>query len=232
MRPTTVHTIRLGITNSYLVGGPGARVLVDAGVRGGQRRFFRRLNALGVSPAEIRLIAVTHAHFDHVGSLAAIRARCGCPVAAQAGEAGAIERAEIVLPPGTRPATRRLIAMARRHPRIVRRLYRFRATTVDVRVDAELDLAPFGLPARLLRTPGHTAGSLSLVTADGHAFVGDLAVNYLPFGLGPNAPPFGDSLAEVRRQWRRLLGLGVRRIHPAHGRAFGVEQLRAVLRNS
>lgn len=225
MTGTVIHSIRLGITNCYVAGGPGGWVLVDAGIRGRQGRFFRRLAALGLKPADIRLIVVTHAHFDHVGSLAAIADRCRCPVAVHHLEAPILERADIVLPPGTRPASRRLIAFARRHPRQVGRLYAFSPVSVQIRVDREMSLTPYGLDARLLHTPGHTSGSLSLLTDDGHAVVGDLAVNYHPFGLGPIAPPFGDSLAVIRHQWERLLALGARRIHPAHGRAFAASRL-------
>jgi len=47
--------------------------------------------------------------------------------------------------------------------------------------------------ARVLPTPGHTAGSLTVINASGQAFVGDLAVNYLPGGRGPFWPPLGET---------------------------------------
>ena len=224
--PSSVRTIRLGITNSYLVGAKRRWILVDAGSRGHAAVFFRKLGAAGGRPTDIRLIVITHAHFDHVGSLAAIGRRCHCPVAIHKAEAGLLARGQVVLPPGTRPATRMLLRLARRHPRIVSRWYRFRPVTADIRIDEEFTLQGFGVAARIVHTPGHTAGSLSVLTDAGDAVVGDLAVNYYPFGLGPIAPPFGDSLVIVRQQWRRLLELGARRIYPAHGWPFPADRLR------
>jgi len=94
------------------MGGPHRWVLVDAGVRGRHENFFHKLRRLNIEPRDIRLIVVTHVHFDHVGSLAAIQRRCDCPVAVHAAEAALLEKARIVLPPGTGVFSRRLIALA------------------------------------------------------------------------------------------------------------------------
>jgi glyoxylase-like metal-dependent hydrolase (beta-lactamase superfamily II) len=225
MTDPTVRAIRLGITNSYLIGTHGRYVLVDAGTRGREAYFFRKLGAAGIRPADIGLIVVTHVHFDHVGSLAAIRKRCGCPVAVHASEAPMLREGRIVLPPGTRPYSRWLIGLARRHPWIVERLYRFDPVEADILVEQKFSLDGFGVKARALHTPGHTAGSLSVLTAAGDAAVGDLAVNYHPFGRRRHAPPFGDSPELIRHQWRRLLTLGARQIYPAHGRPFPARRL-------
>ncbi len=228
--PPSVQRIRLGITNSYLVGRKGHWVLVDAGTRGWSDFFFARLAARGIRPEQVRLIAITHVHFDHVGSLAAIRQRCDCPVAVHRLEAPWLATGRTVLPPGTRTATRALITLARRHPRLVQRWYRFSPVDPEILVDRELSLTPFGVAARLQHTPGHTAGSLSVITESGDAMVGDLAVNYLPLGMGSPAPPFGDSLEQIRRQWRRLKALRVQRIHPAHGGSFDVARFNRWIR--
>jgi phosphoribosyl 1,2-cyclic phosphodiesterase len=51
--------------NSYLVEGPdGTRVLIDCGAR--QRRMLADLRSLGVEPATISAVLLTHEHADHV----------------------------------------------------------------------------------------------------------------------------------------------------------------------
>ena len=225
MAAATVRCIRLGITNCYLIGGPRRWILVDAGSPGGHETFFRKLGRWAIRPQDIRLIVVTHAHFDHVGSLAAIRQRCDCPVAVHAAEAQLLKAGRIVLPPGTGPFSRRLIALGQRHPRIVQRLYRFDPVVPEILVAHELDLIGFGVEARVLHTPGHTAGSLTVLTASGHATVGDLAFGCRSFGAKRHMPPFGDSLETIREQWRRLGAAGARWIHPGHGCAFPARRL-------
>lgn len=199
--------------------------MIDAGPRGTAPSFIRSLQRYGIAPGQIRLILVTHVHFDHVGSLQAIQKQCGCPVLVHQAEAGLLSRGCVVLPPGTHLLTSLLIRLANRHPRIVRRLFRFDPVRPDRIIKDTLGLAPFGFDAHVLPTPGHTPGSLSVITASGQAFVGDLAVNYLPGGRGPYWPPFGDSLRLIRKSWRILLNQGATTIYPAHGQPFKAEKL-------
>ena len=217
--------IRLGITCVYLIPGTAGYLLIDAGLRGKTPVFRRALSRHGISPRQIRLILVTHVHYDHVGSLKAIRSHCACPVMVHRAEATHLARGRMALPPGTRPLPRGLIALAKRHPRLTKRLMSFDAVTPDSLIDGPLDLSSAGFDARVLPTPGHSPGSISVVTPSGQAFVGDLAINYLPGGRGPFYPPFGDSRDQIRASWRRLLALGVKTVYPAHGWPFPARRL-------
>jgi hydroxyacylglutathione hydrolase len=69
---TDSYRIQLGTSNTYLIQGDDGCVLVDAGNPHQEKRFFRLLGQYGLRPEDIRLIVVTHVHFDHVGSLSAI----------------------------------------------------------------------------------------------------------------------------------------------------------------
>jgi len=217
-------SILLGITNVYLLRGRWGWLLVDAGPRHCERRLFRSLAHRGLQPASIKLIVVTHAHFDHVGSLAAIRSRCACPVAVHLAEADVLRRGQAVVPPSLSLITRPAVALARRHKRLTRRLMAFPPVGPEIVVTGPLDLAPLGFDARIVPTPGHTAGSLSVLTGSGDAFVGDLAINYFRHHAWL-LPPFGDDPRQIRQSWTDLIALGVRRFYPAHGLPLHVQRL-------
>ena len=218
--------IRLGITCVYLIPGKAGYLLIDAGSRGKAPVFLSALSRHGISPRQIRLIIITHVHYDHVGSLQAIRRyHCPCPVLVHQAEADLLTQGRMVLPPGTRPLTCCLIALARRHPRLAQRLLRFDGVVPDRVIQGQVDLAQDGFDARVLSTPGHSPGSISVVTSSGQAFVGDLAINYLPGDRGPFTPPFGDSVDRIRTSWRVLVDMGVKMIYPAHGRPFEAHKL-------
>jgi phosphoribosyl 1,2-cyclic phosphodiesterase len=55
--------------NSSVVHGPDGNLLLDEGFSG--KELLRRLNSVGVNPASIRAILITHAHNDHMN-------KCGC----------------------------------------------------------------------------------------------------------------------------------------------------------
>lgn len=213
-----VYTIPLGYTNCYLLEGDRGYVLVDAGRQHMAGFLVRRLKKLGLSPGDIRLIVITHAHFDHVGSLADIKKLCGCPVLAHPLEAVIIETGQVVIPPGTNRIGN-LVSFMGSHSK---GLLRFRSTRVELRVDQEYDLSSVGVAGRVIPTPGHTPGSLSVLLEDGQAMVGDLAMN---FTSSTNYPIFAELPAQIRESWHKLLQQGAATIYPAHGKPFPAHHL-------
>ena len=92
---------------------------------------------------------------------------------------------------------------------------------VDIALgDEEFSLAPFGISGKVLYTPGHTLGSVSVLLDSGNAFVGDLAMNGIPFHFRPGLPIFAEDLELVKRSWRLLLDQGAKVIYPGHGKPF------------
>lgn len=114
--------------------------------------------------------------------------------------------------------------------RIFSPLYHLPATGVDVVLEDEgLSLAEYGIPGKVIHTPGHTSGSVSVLLERGDAFVGDLAMNGLPLRLRPGLPIFAQDLPAVRESWKRLLDLGARTVYPAHGEPFSADIIRKAL---
>ena len=191
-------------------------VLVDAGVSGGQAALERRLVRVGVRPERVSLIVVTHAHPDHIGSLRELKELTGAPVLC-GGAAGTAMRA------GTGEETVPRTALAR----FILRFMPAGAAganmpyPVDITVDREFSLAPYGVAGAALPTPGHTAGSVSVVLDSGDAIIGDLLMSFLPGG--PRLPILASDEDAVIRSVKMLLERGVQRFHLAHGGVFGRE---------
>ena len=92
---------------------------------------------------------------------------------------------------------------------------------VDIIIEEDdYSLSEFGIKGKIVFTPGHSPGSISVVLNSGDAFVGDLAMNGLPLTLGPNLPIFAEDMSVLENSWRKLIDLGVKKIYPAHGRPF------------
>lgn len=213
----------MGWSNSYLVPAGEGVVLVDAGLYGTAGRVYRALAAHALPPDAIRLIVVTHVHLDHVGALAAIQARCGAPVMVHLIEADLLRQGQVVVPHGTNRYGKIATTVLAGLNRLAR--LRFRPCQPAHVVTGGESLATFGLAATLLHTPGHTAGSITVLCDNGDAFVGDLAVNHSPFGLGPIYPPFGDDGAAILASWDRLRAAGAKRLYPGHGTPFPAARL-------
>jgi glyoxylase-like metal-dependent hydrolase (beta-lactamase superfamily II) len=73
------------------------------------------------------------------------------------------------------------------------------ATDVDIVLgDEEMYLADYGIPGRVIHTPGHSSGSVSVLLDTGDVFVGDLAMNKFPLRFSPGLPIFAEDLQKKR----------------------------------
>ncbi len=216
--------IRVGFITSYLLRGDSL-VAVDAGPPGKAEQFARGLAAAGIRPNDVRLVVLTHGHWDHVGCARDVKELTGAKLAIHEADRQCLERSLVLLPPGTTRLGRLFVAILRRlAPRIT-----FPAAPTDVILGDQFSLRAYGIPGQIVHTPGHTPGSVTVLLDSGDALVGDLAMNGLPMRVGPGLPALAEDQAAVVESWRRLLAAGVRRVYPAHGKPFPADVMRAVV---
>lgn len=221
-----VRAIPVGFDNVYLVQDAGA-ILVDGGEPGKFEHLKVGLSKAGVSPKDIRLIVVTHGHWDHIGCLAQIKALTGAPIAMHQSERERIERPMIVMPPGVTRWGKLLDAVIK--ATVVPSL-KIPPAKVDIGVsDDGMSLEPFGISGQVLHTPGHSPGSMCVVLASGDALVGDLAMNRFPVRFGPGLPIFAEDPSRLKSSIEKLLAAGAKTIHPAHGGPFPARVLERAL---
>ncbi|MCF8062300.1 MAG: MBL fold metallo-hydrolase [Deltaproteobacteria bacterium] len=78
----------------YLIRLESDAALVDAGTGGDTDRLFRNIESCGVPTDAVRLLLLTHCHFDHTGGAAEVRDRTGCRIVAHALEAPFLEEGD------------------------------------------------------------------------------------------------------------------------------------------
>ena len=164
--PANVYSVTAGLGCAHLVAGARGWIVVDTGSPGCAPSIARRIARLG---GGVALIYVTHAHFDHYGSAAALRSLTGAPVAIHHADGEAMARGETPL--GSVRGRGRLGKIVLP---LAQAVLRPEPTRADLLLEEGDDLRPFGLDAAVLHTPGHTPGSSSLIVAGGLAFAGDL----------------------------------------------------------
>lgn len=82
---------------AYLIRTDKGGILIDATMAQNVPAIARNIVASGVPLREVKLILVSHAHFDHVAGLAAMRRLTGAAVVAGVGDAAALRSG---IPPG------------------------------------------------------------------------------------------------------------------------------------
>ena len=95
--------------------------------------------------------------------------------------------------------------------------------------DDGLSLEEYGIPGRVLHTPGHSSGSVSVLLDTGEAFVGDMAMNKFPLRLGPGLPIFAEDVETLKQSWGMLIQAGAKTVYPAHGEPFSIDVIQRAL---
>ena len=214
-----IFSKRLGLNRSYVIKADGC-IMVDTGPLGSGRAIWEWLKTLPISPQEIQLLVLTHGHADHVGSASSVKEFTGASIAMHEADKYMFETGVVVWPTAASNWGR----IARPLLKPLTPLFRFDGGQVDVVIgDAGLSLLEYGIPGRVVHTPGHTPGSVSVLLDTGEAFVGCMTHNSLPFRLGPGLPIFAEDLPRLKESWGVLLDQQVRMIYPAHGGPFPPE---------
>ena len=168
-----LYRLLLGSFQSYLWREPHSVTLIDTGPADAAAEIAGALDELGLAPADVDRVVLTHFHDDHTGSAAEIREWGTIQVIASAVDAPVIRGV------AERPAPNLAPDEVEPHARITSRLPAAPPVEVDLEV-ADGDVLDFGGGARVVATPGHTPGSLALyLPAHGVLFTGDTVAEHL-----------------------------------------------------
>ena len=226
---TEIHRLSLGLTNCYLIKQEGL-ILVDAGNPNKGKSFLKQLKDLSIEPKDVSLILATHGHWDHIGSIGELKDLTGCEIAVNEHEKDWLELGLKPIPPAISLWGKILSILSKIYMPFVK----LTPTSVDlVLEDKEFPLESYGIYGKVVYTPGHSLGSMSLLLDTGDAFVGDLAMNGLPVRIGPGMPAFAEDAVALKESWRLVLDKGAKQIYPGHGKPFKAEELeKAFLKES
>lgn len=212
--PITVRYL-FGV-NCYLLKNDAGYYLIDAGMKKGWAQLENQMEEAGCRPGDLKLIIITHGHLDHVGNAAHLRDRYGAKIAMHHGDTEIIETGDMFVDSGGGTVIK-LVGFLMK----ALGLSDYKKFTPDLILEDGQDLSTHGLDAKVLHTPGHSNGSISVLTADGNLFCGDLYNN--------NGKPEKATLVRNQQQldasFERVEELDIETIYPGHGKPFRMEEL-------
>lgn len=178
-------------TNYYLIDIQGGKLLVDCGWPGTLPKLLAQLKRKGVAPAELKYLLVTHFHPDHAG-LAGELQRHGPRLIQMENQAEGIAFLEDFFSQKKEFPFVKVSQEDNLHlPFTVSRKF----------------LSGLGLGGEILRTPGHSDDSVTLVLDEGIAFTGDLPPRFLVSSDNP----------VTLSSWNKIYQHKITQIFPAHG---------------
>lgn len=166
-----VHLLPFQIGQVYVWDWGDGLSVIDTSIAGSAPAILATVSAIGRQPQDVREIILTHYHDDHRGSAAELAAATGAQVVAHRADApvirGELQQTPPVLMDFERPIAAAVMPLV---PKVA-----------GVPVDREVEDGDLTLGGGLIvSVPGHTPGSIALVTP----------------GPGPRVLFTGDTLAE------------------------------------
>jgi hydroxyacylglutathione hydrolase len=220
-----IYPVTLGFDHCYIIQDRGT-IMIDGGAPKKLKEFSKAIEEISIKPDDIKLMIMTHGHWDHIGSAKEIKEFTGAEIAMHEKEKEWLEKGLKPLPPGVTlwgNIFKGIMGM-------FMPLVKIPVTGVDVVLgDEGLSLEEYGISGKVIYTPGHSPGSISVFLETGDVFVGDMAMNKFPLRFGPGMPIFAEDIGKLRRSWNLLLDSGAKTIYPAHGGPFSVDTIRKAL---
>ena len=220
-----IFTLKFGINRCYIIKDEGA-IMIDGGPPGKRKAFKSKLEDLPVPYRDIQLIVLTHGDFDHVGSAKEIKGITGAQIAIHESDKINLEEGRFNWPPGVTSWGK--ISHFLFSP--LMKMMTIPSVKADITLDNDVfSLEQYGVKGKIIYTPGHTAGSVSVLLDTGEAFIGCLAHNGFPFTFHPRLPIYAEDIREIKKNWQLIINQGAKRAYPGHGNPFPVEMIKKYL---
>lgn len=200
--PTQVVPLPASGGHAYLLRGEGGSVLVDTGTEKLAEHTLAACHHMGV-----KLIFLTHGHFDHCQNAAYFAQELHCPIAISPLDAPLLKgekrpvKGEGLWGKAFAWASNRNI---QKHP--------IPEAAPTVFLEDGMPLLPYGIAGRAVALPGHTAGSMGIFLESRELLAGDAM-----FGLwGPGPAWCWEDKALMEASLEKIRGLRAKHIYTGH----------------
>lgn len=229
----SVHTFTLPLlfplypVNVYFISGK-IPTLIDTGLDTeiAWGMLIAGIEEVGRSITDIERVIVTHGHIDHMGLCGKILGETSLEILIHPADEYRMTTGVEDLVERIKQNERRFVAMGlperdvnrlfRNYVKLLRRFYEPLTSYSFIEEGDEIDLGDFSL--RVVETPGHTGGSISLIDGGGALFSGDHIMN----GIATNPLPemtvdTGVGLLPYIGSLKKVLEIEPNLIYPGHG---------------
>lgn len=214
-----ITRMNFGGVNCYLVAAADGFVMIDTGPPERRAAVEAAVDRAGCRSGDLRLIVITHGDFEHAGNALHLRERYGAKIAMHRDDAARLELGDWRV--GFKPRPDRVSWIFKEVSRLMA-TGDFETFEPDIFLEDGQSLRDYGLDATVVHLLGPTSRSLGILMIDGEPARGDSKS-----GVDRSRPQlFIDDMSAARASLERLLELGVRTVHPGHGKPFLLERVR------
>lgn len=207
-----------GLINCFLIKGKHKHILVDTGVPNSETKILNQFQKHQIDLKDIGLIVVTHAHIDHYGSAAKLKEILNVPILAHGLDAASYlsGKADVSTLKLNKPQWWLFKQL------IKNQVAESFLPNILLEGDTEYDLRTWGIEGKIIHTPGHTPGSLSVILKNGEAIIMDMMASGILLGgvlfhSRVKHPPFHDNKVLLKASFEKVLAEKAETFYLGHG---------------
>ena len=201
----SIERIQCGNSNCYIVNGDGAAVLIDTSVAPYREKIMEVCK-----DKNIKLIALTHGHFDHIHNAAYLSEKLCAPIAIHKADYG-LSKDNMSEPLYAHSNLGKMVLAVSMQS--IKRM-EIQPFEPEVFLYEGLSLEDYGVQARIIELPGHTKGSVGLISGDTDIIVGDALMNI----FYPCKSMLYENREVMEQSAKRISGFTDFNIHFGHGK--------------
>lgn len=200
----------------------GGHITMDKAFTNRQDALVKELESQGCKPGNLKAIILTHGDNDHVANAAFLREKYQTVIAMHEADVELVSNLTIEKMMESFQFSSIVFKMMFLFlNKIIRRiaaktLEDYKEFKPDVLLKEGDSLSDYGFYAKVIYLPGHTAGSIGILTKEGELISGDTFANMKKPSLAPNALDFKQLKASVKK----LKTMNIKKIYPGHGEPF------------
>ena len=219
-----IKVIDLKFVNSYLIKLEDGFILIDTGTSNHWEMLESELIKTGCLPDKLKLVIITHGDPDHTGNCFKLKEKYNVKVAMHEEDEYVIQSEGRVKRIGRGFFGKLLMVIGRVIIKVQKNKNHFEKFKPDIFLTDEQSMKEYGFDAKVIHIPGHTKGSIGILTNDGALFSGDTLANW----RSPGAAPFVENFDELKSSLERLKKLDTKMVYPGHGKTFTFENIKKI----
>ena len=212
-----IKIINLTFVNAFLLKVKEGFILIDTGLSMHWDKLENELISAGCLPDKLKLVIITHGDYDHCGNGRNLQEKYGATIAMHKADEPMVRNGLI--------RKRKIKSFRNKIFFLIRILFNkmveYEKLTPDIYLASGQNLQEYGLYGTVIHIPGHTHGSIGVLTDEGSLFSGDTFIN----NKRPNTARLVENQNELDMSLARLKKMNIKMVYPGHGMPFELKSI-------
>jgi len=220
-----IRQLSLGMVNAYLVKTGNGSFLVDTGIAMSRSKLEQLLEREEVNPGDIKLVIITHGDLDHIGNCAYLQKKYGLKIAVHEADADLCRTGTINSNRKRKSSVFSKLFRSMRYTLLfkpIMKKFPLEPFEPDIILSDGQNLANIGFDAKVIYIPGHTMGSIGILTSEDNFFSGDTMNNRIK----PTIADIMENEIALTESLEKIKLLNIRNVYPGHGKPFSIPELK------